>query len=191
MDHSKIKIPSHQHRKLPMSRKYDCMTVLLPQWEFLDWSCSIFMFFGFASVVVTFGSLWCHSHYLKLGINSFIHHYFLVDPCHILLGCFTVTKAIICPYVNEVTLKDMGQTHQNPTTTKHNKAQTMSRARFLSLAWSKLRLCLANHRAGYFSNLACDWLSIVWAYSEQETENRPIIHEMRYTSMHSQCVTPS
>ena len=37
---------------------------------------------------------------------------------------------------------------------------------FLSLAWSKLGLCLANHGAGYFSNLACDWLSIVWAYSE-------------------------
>ena len=49
----------------------------------------------------------------------------------------------------------------------------LSRARFLSLARSKLRLCLANHRAGYFSNLACDWLSIVWAYSEQETENGP------------------
>ena len=46
-------------------------------------------------------------------------------------------------------------------------------ARFLSLARSKLRLCSANHRAGYFSNLACDWLSIVWAYSEQETENGP------------------
>ena len=44
---------------------------------------------------------------------------------------------------------------------------------FLSLARSKLRLCLANHMAGYFSNLACDWLSIVWAYSEQETENGP------------------
>ena len=26
---------------------------------------------GCASVVVTFGSLWCHSHYLKFGINSF------------------------------------------------------------------------------------------------------------------------
>ena len=44
---------------------------------------------------------------------------------------------------------------------------------FLSLAWSKLRLCSANHWAGYFSNLACDWLSIVWAYPEQETENGP------------------
>ena len=40
----------------------------------------------------------------------------------------------------------------------------------LSLVWGKLRLCSANHRAGYFSKLACDWLSIVWAYSEQETE---------------------
>ena len=46
-------------------------------------------------------------------------------------------------------------------------------AHFLSLAQSKLRLCSVNHRAGYFSNLACDWLSIVWAYSEQETENGP------------------
>ena len=35
---------------------------------------------------------------------------------------------------------------------------------FLSLARSKLRLCSANHRAGYFSNLPCDWLSIVWAF---------------------------
>ena len=42
-----------------------------------------------------------------------------------------------------------------------------------TLTWSKLRLCLANHKAGYFSNLACDWLSIIWAYSEQETENGP------------------
>ena len=47
--------------------------------------------------------------------------------------------------------------------------------RFPSLARSKLRLCLANHRAGYFSNLTCDWLSIAWAYSEQETENGPWI----------------
>ena len=53
------------------------------------------------------------------------------------------------------------------------------RARFLSLVWSKLRLCTANHRAGYFSNLACDWLSIVWAYSEQQTENGPRIPALR------------
>ena len=44
---------------------------------------------------------------------------------------------------------------------------------FLSLAQSKLRLWSPNHRAGYFSNMACDWLSIVWAYSVQETENGP------------------
>ena len=55
--------------------------------------------------------------------------------------------------------------------TVHLKFYT--RARFLFLAGSKLRLCSANHRAGYFSNLACDWLSIVWAYSQQETQNGP------------------
>ena len=37
-------------------------------------------------------------------------------------------------------------------------------ARFLSLARSRLRLCSASHRA-------CDWLSIVWAYSKRYTEN--------------------
>ena len=58
---------------------------------------------------------------------------------------------------------------------KQTKTQ-QNRARFLSLTQSKLRLCLANHRAGYFSNLACDWLSTVWAYSEQETENGPSLH---------------
>ena len=31
------------------------------------------------------------------------------------------------------------------------------RARFLSLARRKLRLCSANHRPGYWSNLPCDW----------------------------------
>ena len=47
------------------------------------------------------------------------------------------------------------------------------KARFLSLARSKLRLCSANHRAGYVNNLSCDWLSIVWTYSKEEAENRP------------------
>ena len=51
--------------------------------------------------------------------------------------------------------------------------QSMCRARFLSFARSKLRLCSGNHRTGYFSNLACDWLSIVWDYSEQETKKGP------------------
>ena len=40
-------------------------------------------------------------------------------------------------------------------------------------ALSKLRLCSANHRPGYWSNLPCDWPSTAWAYSEQETENGP------------------
>ena len=47
------------------------------------------------------------------------------------------------------------------------------RARFPSLARSKLRLCSANHRPGYWSNLPCDWPSTAWAYSEQETEKGP------------------
>ena len=51
--------------------------------------------------------------------------------------------------------------------------------RFLSLTRSKLRLCSANNRAGYCSILACDWLSIVWAYSEQETETDPAICRTR------------
>ena len=44
---------------------------------------------------------------------------------------------------------------------------------FLSLARSELRLCSANHRPGYWSNLPCGWPSTAWAYSEQETENQP------------------
>ena len=54
----------------------------------------------------------------------------------------------------------------------HLYIESAPRAPFLSLARSKSRLCSANHRAGYFSNLACDWLSIVWAYSEQEREKQ-------------------
>ena len=46
-------------------------------------------------------------------------------------------------------------------------------ARFLSLVQSKLRLCSANHRPGYWCNQPCDWPSTAWAYSEQETENGP------------------
>ena len=45
------------------------------------------------------------------------------------------------------------------------------RPRVLSPARNKLRPRSASHRAGSFSNLACDWLSIIWAYSEQETGN--------------------
>ena len=57
--------------------------------------------------------------------------------------------------------------------------QHLIRARFLSLAWSKLRLCSANYRPGYWSNLPSHWPSTAWAYSEQETENRP-----RYCAKH-------
>ena len=45
--------------------------------------------------------------------------------------------------------------------------------RFLSLARSKLKLCSANHRPGYWSNLPCDWPSTAWAYPKQEIENVP------------------
>ena len=47
------------------------------------------------------------------------------------------------------------------------------RACFLSLPWSKHRLCSANHRPGYWSNLPCDWPSTAWAYSEPDAENGP------------------
>ena len=40
----------------------------------------------------------------------------------------------------------------------------------------KLRLCSANHRPGYWSNLTCDWPSTAWAHSKQETENRTWKH---------------
>ena len=55
----------------------------------------------------------------------------------------------------------------------HRRNSYQIRARFLSLARSKLRLFSTNYMTGYFSNLACGWLSIVWAYSEQEKENGP------------------
>ena len=47
---------------------------------------------------------------------------------------------------------------------------------------SKLGLCSANHRPGYWSNLSCDWLSTAWAYSEQETENGPWIGRCEFSS---------
>ena len=40
-------------------------------------------------------------------------------------------------------------------------------------ARSNLRLCSANHRPGYWSNLPCDWPCTTWAFSEQERENGP------------------
>ena len=46
-------------------------------------------------------------------------------------------------------------------------------ARFLSLARSKLSLCSANHRPGYWSYLSCDWPNTGCANAEQETENVP------------------
>ena len=36
-----------------------------------------------------------------------------------------------------------------------------------------LRLCSANHRPGYWSNLPCDWPSTACAYSKKGTETKP------------------
>ena len=76
---------------------------------------------------------------------------------------------------------------QNPAYMKNNHriiSQSSPHHCFLSHSRSKLRLCSANRMPGYSSNLpgyssnlACDWLSVVWAYSEQETENRPRSHK--------------
>ena len=51
--------------------------------------------------------------------------------------------------------------------------QSQARARFLSLAWSKLWLCSAHNRPGYLSNLPCDWPGTAWANAKQATENGP------------------
>ena len=48
-----------------------------------------------------------------------------------------------------------------------------SGSHFRPLAPSKLRLCPANYRPGYLSNLISDGPNTAWAYSEQETENGP------------------
>ena len=51
----------------------------------------------------------------------------------------------------------------------------VTRARFLSLVRSKLRLCSANHRPGYWSNLPCDWPSTAWAYSQARDRKQALI----------------
>ena len=52
------------------------------------------------------------------------------------------------------------------------RPQVWIRACFLSLARSKLRLCSASHRPGYWSNPPCDWPSTAWAYSESRDRKR-------------------
>ena len=59
------------------------------------------------------------------------------------------------------------------------------RAHFLSLAQSKLRVCSANHRPGYWCNLSCDWPSTAWAHSEQATENGPWSHNSPLSKLES------
>ena len=48
---------------------------------------------------------------------------------------------------------------------------------FLSFARSKLRLCSANHRLGYWSNLPCDWPSTAWAYSRERDRKRALFSQ--------------
>ena len=50
---------------------------------------------------------------------------------------------------------------------------SLSQSSFLSLVRTKLRLYLANHRPGNWSNLSCDLPSTAWANFEQETESQP------------------
>ena len=55
---------------------------------------------------------------------------------------------------------------------------------------SKLSLCSANDSACYFSNLACDWLSIPWAYSKQETETDNTLNKLIH-SIAADALAPS
>ena len=69
--------------------------------------------------------------------------------------------------------------HQDLTTSEcfvsrgvvYHLLQNTPWVRFLWHVRNKPRLCSANHRPGYWSNLPCDWPSTAWVYSEGETEN--------------------
>ena len=96
-----------------------------------------------------------------------------LDPFHIYTFYQqTFRKCVVCWAIFFFFFKFQNSTFAGFFALWH-KVYIMFWARFLSLAQSKLRLCSANNRAGYWSNLPCDWLSTAWAYSEQETENGP------------------
>ena len=80
-----------------------------------------------------------------------------------------VNSTTVCPWCHICNIICVGI----KITAPNHRYGALIWARFLSLARSKLRLCSTNHRAGYFSNQACGWLSTVWAYSEQQTEKGP------------------
>ena len=141
-----------------------------------------------------------HSAKVWLHLTSYIYTYvfYLFYMLHI--SCFSqandviswdiyhncsLEKGVILSWPRKICPRGSGKFAININLTLHlyrlqYSTDLLMWASFLSLAQSKLRLCSANHRAGYFSNLACDWPSIVWAYSEQETENRP--RHMKYCS---------
>ena len=45
-----------------------------------------------------------------------------------------------------------------------------------------LRQLFTNHRTGYLSNLACEWQSIIWVYSQKGTGNGPSFAEVNTTT---------
>ena len=79
----------------------------------------------------------------------------------LLLGVSSGYAQPITGQVTEVTCPVIGRAQPELTPNKRQKT------------WAKLRLCSANHRPGYWSNMPCDWPSTARAYSEQETDNRP------------------
>ena len=81
-------------------------------------------------------------------------------PCK-MAASFPALNVLIC---RSITI-DKPSTNLQPHKPMVN---SLHQTRSLSLAQSKLRLCSANHRPGYWSNPPCDWPSTVWDYSEWE-----------------------
>ena len=72
---------------------------------------------------------------------------------HLLLWVSTDYSLPIIGKVTEVTCPVIGWAQPELTPSKRQKN-------------GQLRLCSANHRPGYWSNMPCDWLSTAWAYSK-------------------------
>ena len=115
------------------------------------------------------------------GCHQQIHLFLISWTCLIfLISIYTVLQLLLCNVFKwENGIKGSGEYDLifllvDPVTSSGTLwCGHVTRTCFLSLARSKLRLCLANHRPGYWSNLPCDWPNTAWAYLEQETENGP------------------
>ena len=70
-----------------------------------------------------------------------------------------------------MTILILGMTNKSLIRQSFPFLQCQKQGSFLSLGWSKFRLCSANRRPGYWSNLPCDWPTTAQAYSKQEIEN--------------------